>query len=393
MKRVYSESVILPRKISTFSGCMREIKSSNSFILFIIVFLFAITFGAIAQEDTTKSEKLSFSIYPVLGYQPETNFAFGVISFFVYNNTSTKHDQFYRPSTISPYVLYTLNNQILIAIDFDSYLKRGFYLDIKPRYYNYPDFFFGIGNDNLIEDQEIYTNEFIRVDGRLRKFIDTKWSGGLRFDFQNNNLYDFEQDGELINREIFGSEGGLSSGLGPSFQIDTRNNILYPSKGMFAEAEITFYSDIFGGDFNYTLFLIDLRKYFSIKNEKNILAFQAAANFTSGDQIPFYNLQKVGGDKRLRGIENSRLYMDKQSFWLQAEYRRNLFWRFGGTAFVGLGDVAPGIDKFKFSELKYVVGLGGRFQAMKDEKLNIRLDAGIGRGGQYAFYLSVKEAF
>lgn len=123
------------------------------------------------------------------------------------------------------------------------------------------------------------------------------------------------------------------------------------------------------------------------------MAFQAAINFTSGDNIPFYKLQKVGGDKRLRGIENSRLYLDKQSFWMQAEYRRKLFWRFGGTAFVGFGDVAPGLGKFNFGELKYVAGLGGRFQAMKDEQLNIRLDAGIGRGGQYAFYLSVKEAF
>jgi outer membrane protein assembly factor BamA len=127
--------------------------------------------------------------------------------------------------------------------------------------------------------------------------------------------------------------------------------------------------------------------------KKNILAFQAAGNFTSGDEVPFYKLQKVGGDSRLRGIENSNLYLDKQSFWVQAEYRRKLFWRLGGVAFVGFGDVAPGLDAFSFNELKYVAGLGGRFQAMKDEKLNIRLDAGVGRGGQYAFYLSFKEAF
>ena len=78
---------------------------------------------------------------------------------------------------------------------------------------------------------------------------------------------------------------------------------------------------------------------------------------------------------------------------MQAEYRRTLFWRLGGVAFAGFGDVAPGLGKFQFDELKYVVGLGGRFQAMKDEKLNVRLDAGISQGGQYAFYLSVKEAF
>ncbi|NJN26731.1 MAG: hypothetical protein HC819_12535 [Cyclobacteriaceae bacterium] len=85
--------------------------------------------------------------------------------------------------------------------------------------------------------------------------------------------------------------------------------------------------------------------------------------------------------------------MDKQSFWMQAEFRRDLFWRFGGVAFAGIGDVAPEIDQFVFDEMKYVVGLGGRFQALKDEKLNARLDVGFGRGGQHAVYLSIKEAF
>jgi len=338
------------------------------------------------------TKKVNFSIYPVLGYQPETNFAFGAVSFIVYDNVA-ENDAYYRPSTISPYFLYTLNHQMLIAIDFDMFFKNGYYLDIKPRFYQLPDFFFGIGNDNVIENEEIYTNKFIRLDGRFMKFINQKWSAGLKFDFQDNKLSDFDEDGELIKEDIFGTQGGLNSGLGPTAQVDTRDNILYPSKGIFAMFEINFYSKSFGGDFNYTYFILDFRKYLSIKSEKNILAFQAAANFTSGDEIPFYKLQKVGGNSRLRGIENANLYIDKQSFWMQAEYRRQLFWRFGAVAFAGFGDVAPGLDQFKFNELKYVAGLGGRFQAMRDEKLNVRLDAGIGRGGQFAFYLSIKEAF
>lgn len=352
-----------------------------------------LSYNSIAQNDSTNSKKTHFSIYPVLGYQPETNFSFGAIGFIVYKNATRTNDALYRPSNISPYFLYTLNNQILIAIDFDLYFKNGYNLGFKPRYYNYPDFFYGIGNENTMEDEETYTNVYFQIDGRFMKFIGTKWSAGLRFDFQNNKLYDLNENGQLINSGIPGWQGGTNMGIGPAAQFDSRNNILYPNKGVFARAEINFYSKTLGGDFNYTLFTIDLRKFISIKNEKNILAFQAAGNFTSGDDVPFYKLQKVGGDSRLRGIENANLYLDKQSYWMQAEYRRDLFWRFGGVAFAGFGDVAPKLNNYKFDELKYVVGLGGRFQALKDEKLNLRLDAGIGRGGQYAFYISVKEAF
>ena len=371
---------------------MLKLRALCPLLMISLLAIFLLPKQMMAKPDSTQLKKANFSIYPVLGYQPETNFTFGAVSFIVYDK-NPQNEAYYRPSTISPYFLYTLNNQMLLAIDFDLYFKNGYFLDIKPRFYKFPDFFYGIGNSNVIADEEIYTNKFVRLDGRFMKFVNHKLSAGLKFDFQNNKLYDFDEDGKLIHEDISGTEGGLNSGLGPTALLDTRDNILYPASGIFAKFEINFYSSAFGGDFNYTHFVLDFRKYISVKNEKNILAFQAAANFTSGDDIPFYKLQKVGGNSRLRGIENANLYIDKQSFWMQAEYRRKLFWRFGGVAFAGFGDVAPGLDKFVFNELKYVLGLGGRFQAMKDEKLNVRLDAGIGRGGQYGIYLSIKEAF
>lgn len=372
---------------------MPESKGKKTWLLITCLMLVFISFDGWSNSDSIPSKQVNFSIYPVFGYQPETNFAFGIISFIVYDNNGHEKSAYYRPSTISPYFLYTLNNQMLVAIDFELFFKNGIYLDIKPRYYNYPDFYYGIGNDNDKEQEEIYTNEFIRLDGRLMKFLNKKWSAGLRFDIQSNSLYDFDADGQLIDGEVFGTEGGLNVALGPTVQIDTRDNILYPSTGIYARAEINVFSESLAGDFNYVNYLLDFRKYVSVKNEKNILAFQAVSNFTSGSKVPFYKLQKVGGDSRLRGIENANLYLDKQSFWMQAEYRRKLFWRLGGVAFAGFGDVAPSLGNYRFDELKYVVGLGGRFQALKHEKLNLRLDAGIGRGGQYAFYLSVKEAF
>jgi hypothetical protein len=349
-------------------------------------------FAVGAKNDSTEVDDIRFSIYPVIGYQPETRFIFGAISFLVYGEEEGGDSEYYRPSTISPYILYTLNQQMLIAIDFDHFFPKGYFLALKPRYYKYPDFFYGIGNDNRIEDEEVYVNRFERLDGSFMKFVNQRLAVGLKFDIQNNHLSDFEEEGQIISDDIFGVNGGLNVGLGPTLQVDSRDNILYPSRGVFALAEITMYRQGLGGDFTYTNFILDLRKFLSIKNEKNILAFQLAGNFTSG-KVPFYKLPKVGGDSRLRGIENANLYIDRQSFWMQAEYRRKLFWRLGAVAFVGFGDVAPNLADFRPDEFKYVIGLGGRFQPIKSEKLNARLDLGIGRGGQYAFYLSIKEAF
>lgn len=348
----------------------------------------------LTATDSVSSRKVKFSIYPVLGYQPRTSISLGLISFIVYDQPAGDQlSTYHRPSAISPYLVYTFNKQMLLASSFDLYFGNHLYLYMKPRYYTFPDFYYGIGDDSRLEAEEIYTNVYPQLEGRFMKFLNNKWSIGVRFDMQYNHLKDFDPDGQLIQGNVFGTQGGFNSGLGPSVLLDTRDDVLYPAHGYYFTSEITFYTSAFGGRYNYIQYLVDLRKYITVINEQNILAFQIAGNFSSGADVPFYKLQKVGGSDRLRGIQNANLYMDRQSFWTQAEYRRPLFWRFGGVAFAGLGGVAPSLAKVRFDKLKYVVGLGGRFRALKSEKLNVRLDAGLSNGGQYAFYLSVKEAF
>ncbi len=344
------------------------------------------------NTDSTQTKTVNFSIYPAFGYQPETSVELGAVAFIVFK-TPKADDAFYRPTSISPYFLYTFKKQILTALDLDIYFKNGWNLNGVPRYYKYPDTFYGIGNKSKEENEEIYTNEYFRFDGRWMKPIDGKWYAGLGFDVQYNMLYGFEEHQQLDTTNLIGHDGGFNAGLGPAVTFDTRDNTLYPTKGSFCRTQVLFFSKIFGSRYHYISYLIDLRKYLTVVNSKNIVAFQVVGMFNSGDDIPFYKLSLIGGDNKLRGIANANLYMDKQSFWTQAEYRRDLFWRLGAVIFAGFGDVAPSIGDFDLREFKYVAGVGGRFQALKDEKFNIRLDIGVASHGQSAFYLSVREAF
>jgi outer membrane translocation and assembly module TamA len=141
------------------------------------------------------------------------------------------------------------------------------------------------------------------------------------------------------------------------------------------------------------MFTLDFRAFTHIFSPKNILALQAYYNSVWGGTAPFYMLPKLGGDQRLRGIEHENRYSDRQAYYIQAEGRRQLFGRFGGVIFTGIGNVDHQLSDFTFRSLKFVVGLGVRFQPLKDEKLNIRLDAGKGPGKQFAIYFSLNEAF
>lgn len=353
-----------------------------------ILFLLCLSISSRGQKDTTKTT--SFAIYPAFGYQPETKAQLGTIAIWIFTKNADKGTGFARPTSVSPFLLYTLKGQVITAIDTDIFFRNGMNLTAVARYFNFPDNYYGIGNDNEPDDIEDYTNNFTQVQGQLYRPLNSKVFIGATFDLQRNWIRDIDSEGRLINDNIAGTNGGFMLGLGPSFKYDSRDNTIYPAKGIFASSEILV---VHLGDYQFTNYNIEFRKFVTVKNAKNILGFHFSSRMTSGNNVPFYKLPQLGGDERLRGIENASLYRDKQAVFLQTEYRRDLFWRFGFVAFAGIGDVANRVRDLSVSEFKYVAGFGGRFAAVKGERLNIRVDMGFAKGGQKAIYIGLREVF
>ncbi|MFX5793932.1 hypothetical protein ABTD98_22955, partial [Acinetobacter baumannii] len=61
--------------------------------------------------------------------------------------------------------------------------------------------------------------------------------------------------------------------------------------------------------------------------------------------------------------------------------------------FTDCGDVGHTIHDFSWNTIKYSYGGGLRFQLTKKEKLNLRIDYGIGANNNNGFYLQLAEAF
>ncbi|MEQ8241669.1 MAG: BamA/TamA family outer membrane protein [Cyclobacteriaceae bacterium] len=355
-----------------------------------LAILLLLPFFVFAQKGDSVRASKSFAIYPALGYQPETSVQFGGLAVVVLAGKDQSQNSFQRESSLTPYFLYTFRNQVLTAANLDYYFKSGFNLNVTPRFFNFPDLYFGIGNENDPEISENYTNVYWQLEGMAFRPWEDIYFFGAAFDFQHTQIKDLVENGLLATDVPVGIEGGALVRLGPAFKFDSRDNVIYPTKGYFIGAQ-TLFNPI--GDFQYSSYILDVRKYINFKDAKHIFAFQLRANFTGGADVPFYKLPQLGGDDRLRGIENASLYRDNQLIYAQAEYRRHLFWRFGGVAFAGVGDVASSIGDFQTSSLKYIVGLGGRFAVIPSKKLNIRCDLGISNEGQYGIYIGMREAF
>jgi hypothetical protein len=111
---------------------------------------------------------------------------------------------------------------------------------------------------------------------------------------------------------------------------------------------------------------------------------------TTGD-VPFYKLPALGG-KRMRGYFNGR-YRDNFYMVMQLEYRQMVWWRLGFAVFGGVGNVAEEMIDFSFKNIKYNFGAGLRLMFNEAEKVNLRVDFGMGSGGNAGLYFGIEEAF
>lgn len=344
-----------------------------------------------APDSLALGKKGSLGIYPVLGYAPETKVKMGGIIMYVMPAGSGGN--YNRPNAIVPYITYTGNKQLISSLKTDFYFKDRFYWNNEVRYSDYPDFYYGIGTDSKKGDEEIYTDKFFRGRGSILKIKGETVFYGLTYEIRHDKLSEFDLTGRLRFDPTINRDGGWTNGLGPIFIFDSRNDVYYPSEGNMLTASTMLYSPAFGSGYTYGSFSLDGRHFRNVWNERHVLALQAYIHHLAGKEAPFYRLPQLGGEDRLRGIANENLYRDKFAWYLQAEGRKELFWRFSGVLFAGAGNVAPSLADEPFRRTKGVVGFGGRFRAIKDQKLNLRLDVGIATDGHYAVYIALGEAF
>ena len=345
-------------------------------------------------SDSTKASKVRFTPYPVVAYQPETRLVLGAIGFLLFQPFSvieSSDSSFSRPSSLAPVLIYTTNSQLIITPRLNIYYQEHYQLNLKPTFRIYPNQFFGVGNDTRGSDLELFTENKFSVESQLYRIVEQRLFFGVELRLENNRLSQFDSEGRLEEGSFDGVDGGFNLGLGPAFQYDSRNDIIYPVKGRLIQFSFLVYPNMELNDYHYRTLSADLRKYVQL-SEKNALAFRFRSVLSSNDVIPFYQYPKIGGAQRLRGLHANR-FIDRNIYMLQTEWRRKLFKRWGMNVMAGLGDVAHRRSDFRLDEMKFSMSGGVRFRLLKKDPLNLAVDYGIGSRGQTGFYLSIGETF
>ena len=183
----------------------------------------------------------------------------------------------------------------------------------------------------------------------------------------------------------------ILNNIGYIITNDTRDHVQYPTHGMFLNFKNQFYRNWIGSDYEFVRYIITYNQFFKLgkTDGKHVLVARATANIATGD-VPFEGQTVVGGDD-IRGYSQGK-YRNDQVYTLQTEYRLNFYRKWGLVAFAGIATAVAKFSDISENQLLPGVGAGLRFRMLPSEKVNIGVDAGVGKG-DYSITFRIGEAF
>lgn len=352
-------------------------------IILIKLFLIQTAFSQI-EDSSSISKKLL--VLPIVYYSPETELGFGIIGNITYKQNDIPAQKTSKANLI---LSYTLKNQFIFLLDFESFSKENKWKYIgEIGYYIFSSKYYGIGNTQSKSLEEIYEVDFLRAELKVLKKLNNYNYFGIGF----KHDYYFEVrplDDAVLSREDLGSEGGTVTQWAVSYERDKRDHLFFPSKGNYFLADFDISIDNVLSDYSFSTLSLEYRSFHKL-NERNIFAWNAGTKFQS-NKPPFYWMSKLGSGHELRGYLHGR-YRDLNYIYIQGELRHKLANKWHVVTALALGDVFRKTTDLAIDRVKYSGVIGLRYLINPEEKMNIRLDIGITPEG-FTGYLNFGEAF
>lgn len=290
-------------------------------------------------------------------------------------------------SSLSMFALYTAKHQFVIGavpsiyFDGDNYLLEG-----KITYSNFLKRFYGIGNNSDKDDEEEYINRNHGVAIAFSRKIVKHLMAGIQYDLSDMTIQDTDNDGTLQ----YIKTDGVISGAGFKLKFDTRNNNIYPTKGILFKADYLLYNNQFGSKYNYSKTKIDFRNYFYVYKSKILFSYQIYGEFNNG-KVPIQQLASLGGQNLLRGYISGR-YIDNILIAVQPEFKIKITNSLQLAIFSGIGNVYENLESINLRKIQFASGAGLRIKVKNNPRINFRIDVAASNQST-GTYFTIMEAF
>lgn len=239
--------------------------------------------------------------------------------------------------------------------------------------------YFGPKNQSLAYE----LSGFALIQQLLFRLGDSHWYVGPRYVYADTTAsFKFGKTAE----ELVGFDKSQRIGKGGIvIDYDSRDNMFYPGKGIYAELEAQFARGGLGSTQNFDMY--NARGYTWLPlSRKWILGLRADTKFSTGD-VPFYAQPYVD----LRGVQKGQ-YQDRNAVMVEAELRYDITPRWSLLAFTGAGRAYG--QRNDFSDASNVVSVGAGFRYIIARKLGLSMGIDVAHSkDQNAFYIQVGSAW
>ena len=362
-------------------------------------------------------------LVPTIGSSPATGFSIGAAAQYAFRRRES--NSLY--SLLSASVSVTTKKQMIVQLKNNVYTKNNkFFLSGDWRFLVYSQSTYGLStkapdgtlldyqnggtpipDDSLAQPMIFNWVRFYQtVSMKLKKSI---YVGlGYHFDYHFNII---DERLDTTNRSLtshylysnhygFNTQEYVLSGLSINFVVDTRDNMINPYKGFFANVNYRFYPDFLGNKKTGNYILTEWRSFHSLssKNPRHLLAFWLIGAFSPKGQLPYLDLPAIGYDQRGRsgrGYTQGR-FRGSDLVYGETEYRFPISkcgGILGGVVFAN-ATTANSPDK-KVSLFDYIApayGGGLRIMVDKHSRTNLQVDFAFGQHS-HGFYLNATEVF
>jgi len=326
----------------------------------------------------------SLSALPILMYDNDIGFGYGAKAKFVdYLNVKESFDLIlFNSSKGERWYVFTFS---LPDIEIRQGKTYPLSFDLKAEYDKYLKYaYYGQGMDSRKEDETIFTHETRNLNLTFGRGLTPHVVVEASYVFRGIDYYGVQEGPFTDELRRLGKKYAPYVSL--AVRYDTSDSQIHPTRGF----RLLFQDDLAAGwigskDASFNRVTLDFRNYMLVFGEKDVFAFRVLAQYIDGGDIPLFDLSSLGGGgilSAMRGFGLNR-FMDKGKFLANIEYRFPLWWRFGGNAFVDLGNVWRRLGDIDLGKTAVDYGLGLRFYL--DDFL-VRVDFGFSKEGMRLYF-------
>lgn len=245
--------------------------------------------------------------------------------------------------------------------------------------------FYGVGGNLGTGDRKVGYNldgvmssqQVLRRIGETDQFLGVRW---IYLDFESS--FDPSRPRPLLPSKSFAER---SSGLGLSWEYDSRDNIFTPSHGLQGALDTLAYAPAVGGDNEFQTYRAHVFAWQPM-GKTWVVGGRLDGRAARGD-VPFYQMPFID----MRGVPAAR-YQDTSTTVAETELRWNMTPRWALIGFIG-GARAWGVRE-NFGEVGTVVAKGAGVRYLIARRLGLYVGADYARGPEeHAFYIQVGNAW